>query len=389
MRQATSATCDMSQTKPLNLVQKLAARFAGTAPGPTAQTRRIPVSAYTDAERFDRERQHLFMQQPLILAHASQLGNSGDALVWDWLGVPLITLRDKSGAVATFRNVCRHRGMRLVQDEGQTCLRALVCPYHQWTYGLDGALRNIPRDEVFSDLDTASLGLARVATEVRHGLVWVQAEGEMNLDEHLAGLGDDFDEFQLADHHFCQQSVRTVKANWKFIQDAFLDAYHVTRLHKHTVGPFFPDAVAETDLIGRHTRSAVARNEIEEAVHLPPDQLDLRRHATFSYTVFPGSVLVFQPDYPAVISLFPQAPDRTVFVHSMLTRHPPASDEEQAHFARSFRLIDEGVFGAEDIFVAEGAQRGIASGANDHLIFGGLEEAAISFHDIVEREIEQ
>lgn len=377
----------MTHPKPVTLIQRLAERTAGTAPGPAPCSKQIPVSAYTDRARFEQEKQKLFLQHPLIIGHESQLPEAGAALVWDWLGLPLITLRDQSGRIGTFKNVCRHRGMRLVEDEGQTCLRSMVCPYHQWTYGLDGALRNIPREEMFTDIDPGTLGLAPVATAVRHGLIWVQAQGDMDLDTHLAGLGDDLDEFGMAGYHFCQQSVREVPCNWKFLQDAFLDAYHVTRLHKNTVGPFFPDSLAETDLIGKHTRSAVARNEIEEAVGLPPEQLNLRHHATFSYTVFPGSVLVFQPDYPALISLFPLAPDRTVFVHSMLTQHPPASEQEKDHFHRSFKLIDEGVFAAEDVFVSVGAQQGIQSGANDYLLFGGLEEAAIRFHDLVEQEI--
>ena len=67
-------------------------------------------------------------------------------------------------------------------------------------------------------------------------------------------------------YHFCEQNIRTIDCNWKLVQDAFLDGYHVTRLHKNTVGSFFPDAVAESDQIGDHIRSAVARNEIEEAV---------------------------------------------------------------------------------------------------------------------------
>lgn len=377
----------MTHPRPVTLVQKLAKRVAGDCAGPLPASKRIPVSNYTDTDRFQRERERLFLRQPLILGHVTQLANTGDAIVWDWLGLPLITLKDKSGTIATFKNVCRHRGMRLVQDQGQTCVRSLVCPYHQWTYGLDGALRNIPREEMFSDMDHAAMGLSPVATEVRHGMIWVQAEGDMDLDTHLAGLGEDLDEFCMADYHFCQQSVRLINSNWKLVQDAFLDAYHVTRLHKNTVGQFFPDSLAETDLIGNHTRSAVARNEIEETPGLPEEQLDLRRHATFSYTVFPGSVLVFQPDYPAIISLFPTAPDKTVFVHSMLTERPPASDQERDHFHRSFKLIDEGVFAAEDVFVAVGAQQGILSGANDSLLFGGLEEAAIRFHDIIEREI--
>ena len=209
----------------------------------------------------------------------------------------------------------------------------------------------------------------------------------MDLDSHLAGLGTDLETFNMADLHFCQQHVRTINCNWKLVQDAFLDGYHVTRLHKNTVGPFFPDAVAESDNIGNHIRSAVARNEIADAVGLPQEELDLRHHVTFSYTVFPNAVLIFHPEYTSIISLFPESPDKTVFAHTMLTPQPAASEEQRDHFKRSFELIDQGVFEAEDIFVSVGAQQGMYCGANSDLLFGSLEEAAIRFHEIIEREL--
>ncbi|MEH6635411.1 MAG: aromatic ring-hydroxylating dioxygenase subunit alpha [Halioglobus sp.] len=379
----------MSYRAPVTLVQKLAARTAGEATGPAACAKRIPVTAYTSQQQFERERERLFLRRPLIIGHESQIPEAGDAIVYDWLGPPLITLRDKSGEIGTFMNVCRHRGMRLVQEQGQTCLRSLVCPYHQWTYGLDGKLRNIPRDESFTDLDMDELGLVALPTQVRNGLIWMQADQHavMDLDQHLAGLGTDLDIFQLGDFSFCQQRVRTINCNWKLVQDAFLDGYHVTRLHKNTVGSFFPDAVAESDLLGDHVRSAVARNEISQAVGLPTQALDLRKHATFSYTTFPNAVLIFHPEYTSIISLFPLSPEQTIFAHTMLTPHPPTSDDQQDHFRRSFELIDQGVFQAEDIFVSEGAQLGMRSGANSHLLFGGLEESAIRFHEIIAREL--
>ena len=377
----------MTHSAPVTLVQKLAQRHAGRASGPAPCSKRIAVSVYTDQQRFEEEREKLFLRRPLIIAHESQIPNPGDAIVHDWLGLPLITVRDKSGQVATFKNVCRHRGMRLVQDQGQTCLRSLVCPYHQWTYGLDGALRNIPRDESFVDLDMAELGLAALPTELRSGLIWTQATGEMQLEQHLAGLDSDLAVFDIAEFHFCEQNVRTINCNWKLIQDAFLDGYHVTRLHKNTVGPFFPDALAESDLLGDHVRSTVARNEIEEVIDLPAERIDLRRHCTFSYTTFPNAILIFHPEYTSIISLFPLSPDQTVFAHSMLTPQAPTSEEQRDHFRRSFQLIDQGVFQAEDIFVSEGAQQGMRSGANEALLFGGLEESAVRFHDIIEREL--
>lgn len=201
------------------------------------------------------------------------------------------------------------------------------------------------------------------------------------LDDHLAGLGADLDTFELADFAFFKQSIKPINCNWKLIQDAFLDGYHVVRLHKNTVGPFFPDSLSESDMLGDHIRSAVARNEIYDAVGLPKEQLDLRRHATFSYTLFPNSVLICHPDYTSVITLFPISPDQTVFVHSMLVPDAPSSEKETAHFERSFAMIDEGVFEAEDIFVSVGTQKGLRSGANTHLLFGAFEEPAAVFHD--------
>jgi Rieske 2Fe-2S family protein len=377
------------QAAPVTLVQTLVRRAAGELPGPPGQTIEIPVSAYTCEQRFALERDQLFDKLPLVLGHETQIPEAGDSIVHDWMGLPLITIRDKSGTIGTFMNVCRHRGMRLVQDTGQTCIKSMVCPYHQWTYGLDGGLRNIPLKESFGNIDQSAMGLVKVPTEVRHGLIWVQATpGQtMDLDAHLTGLGADLDAFNFGQLHFCKQQVRDVDCNWKLIQDAFLDGYHVTRLHKNTVGPFFPDSMAESGRIGRHIRSAVARNEIFEAVGLPVAELDTRKHASFSYTIFPNAVLVLHPEYTSIISLFPKGPSKTVFAHTMLTPRLPESDKERDHFYRSFELIDQGVFQAEDIHVSEGAQKGLASGANSSLKFGGFEAAAADFHRILDEAV--
>jgi len=380
----------MTHPEPATLLESLAARAAvNPRTSATRCSRRVPVSHYTDPRRFQQEQERLLLRRPLIIGHSTQLPEPGDALVHDWLGLPLITLRDKAGEIGTFMNVCRHRGMRLVQEEGTTSLRSLVCPYHQWTYDLDGRLRNIPRAESFSDLDPGELGLVALPTSVRHGLIWLQATpgASMDIESHLAGLGNDLEIFGTAGFSFFRQHVRTIDCNWKLIQDAFLDGYHVVRLHRNSVGPFFPDALVESDRIGDHLRSAVARAEIFDAAGLPAEALDLRRHATYSYTVFPNAVLIFHPDYTSIISLFPQSPARTVFAHTMLTPHPPGNDRERDHFLRSFELIDQGVFQAEDIFVCEGAQRGMRSGANSSLLFGGLEEAAARFHEIIDCEL--
>lgn len=376
-------------TPPNHLFGQLIERARGERPGPEPFDYRIPIEVYLDEDRFARERESLFLRRPLALAHSSQLPDAGSAIVHDWLGLPLVTVRDKSGQVGTFMNVCRHRGMRLVKEPGATELRSFVCPYHQWTYGLDGQLRNIPLQETFRDIDPANYNLVSLPTEERHGLVWLQATpGEtMNLDGHLAGLGADLDYFGLGEQHFFRQHERKIACNWKLVQEAFLDGYHVVRLHKNTVGPFFPDCLAASDSLGDHIRSAVARNEVFDAVDLPVDKWDLRYHCSFSYTLFPNTVIIMHPDYTSVLNLYPLSPGETVFNHIMLVPELPDSDKGRDHFNRSFELIDSGVFEAEDIAVCVGAQAGLTSGANREFICGGNETSLQIFHDTVTREL--
>jgi len=301
-----------------------------------------------------------------------------------------VTARDDTGAIGTFLNVCRHRNTRLVAEEGSHRLGAFVCPYHHWSYALDGRLKSIPRENCFLGLDRESLGLVAVPTEVRHGLIWILPDpgAAMDLDAHLAGLDEDFDGFRLREATFFRRSVRRIACNWKLMQDAFLDGYPVVRLHRKTVGKFFPDGLSVSELEGEHVRSAVGRREIFEALELPASQWQLRHHATFSYTVFPNSVFVMHPDYTSHIALYPSGPDETVFVHSMLVLEPVRHEARRAHYDRSFDLIDRGVFAAEDIAVGVSAQKGIRSGANTTLLAGADEAALRLFHEALNAALE-
>ncbi len=385
---------DPSQTH-LTLFARLLDRARAEAAPPEPINYRIPTTAYTSESQYQRELERLFLNRPLALGHESQIPEFGDAIVHDYLGLPLVTVRDKSGSINTFMNVCRHRNMRLVSrptpaDENEKLtLRSFVCPYHQWTYGLDGKLKNVPLEGSFKDLDKGRLNLVALPTEVRHGLIWLQATTtqRIDLDSHLAGIGTDFDAFGIQDARFYRQSVRRIACNWKLIQDAFLDGYHVVRLHKNTVGRFFPDCVAATQEVGTHIRSAVARNAILDALDLPQAAWRLRDHATFSYTIFPNSIFIMHPDYTSHISLYPQSAGETVFVHSMLVPEYPADDKGRSHYDRSFELIDNGVFAAEDIFVSVGAQAGMDSGANNSLLVGAHEVGLRQFHEILRKEL--
>ena len=114
---------------------------------------KIPVIEYTDSDQLRREVDILFRQFPIIVGHVSQLSAPGTFFTHNASGVPMLITRNRNGAVKAFLNVCRHRGARVEQ---QACGKAntFSCPYHSWTYDLDGNLRGLPKDANFGDIDS-------------------------------------------------------------------------------------------------------------------------------------------------------------------------------------------------------------------------------------------
>jgi hypothetical protein len=168
--------------------------------------------------------------------------------------------------------------------------------------------------------------------------------------------------------------------------DAFLESYHVQRLHAATIGKFFADGVTAGDRIGFHQRSAVGRADYLARID-PDDWAGLRSAITFAYQLFPATVIVVSPDYVNVMTLMPQAVDRTLVENFMLIPQPPSNEEEELHWRKSWTLLDEGTFGGEDFRAAALGQQGLASGAVERLTLGTLETGIRHFHDQVEAAI--
>jgi len=326
----------------------------------------LPYGWYTEPEILRREEERILRPAWQYVGHSGQLVQPGYFTTAAGR-TPVVVTRDRKGALRAFVNVCRHRGHVVASGEGSR--ETLQCPYHAWTYGLDGRLRKAPRSEEEPDFPQDELGLVPIAVDTWGPFVFANAGPDPeplahalgSLPAQVAELGLEVDSLV---HHSRWEAE--IAANWKIVSENFLECYHCQVAH-----PAFselvdtsPEAyVLSTD--GRLSTQHGPLRTVTPADELPRAQFHFL-WPNLGINIFPG-----RPNI-SIGPIVPLAPDRTYrFLDYFF------GPEVEAAWIDDLLAFDEQV-GREDRTLVEGVQRGVASGHVDHGVLMSHSEQLIA-----------
>ena len=211
--------------------------------------RGLPPWTYTHPELTRLEHERVLLPSWQIVCHVNDVASPGDYLTFDLGPESIVVLRDRSGSVRAFHNVCRHRAARLLDGSG-SCQGAITCRYHGWTYSLEGALRGLPVRDSFPSLDRGEYGLLPVRMEIFASFVFVSLAGDQPSVASLWGdMAGDFLPYNFAD----MQPLAPIyyedwDVDWKVAMDNYLESYHVPIGHPGLARMFTPDYDDQTNL---------------------------------------------------------------------------------------------------------------------------------------------
>ena len=349
-----------------------------------------PISRYSSAERFARERAAIFRRKPVVAARSSEIANPRDFLARDVMDLPVLLARDDDGRAHAFLNVCRHRGAKL-EREARGCKSVFTCPYHGWSWTNRGDLRAVPQEaQGFPDLPRAERGLRRLPVAEAHGFIWIIANpeeaGPLDIADWLGPLASDLDWLGVADHRIAVEETIEISANWKVLVEGGIEAYHFRVAHKNTIAPYFPDNLSTYRMFGPHMRSVLPRATMPDLRETPEAEWSIRRDANILYTFMPTTQLLVQQDHIVWISSEPVAEDMTrMRLATLVPASSPDDDQTRAYWAKNHAITMATL--REDFELAEEIQAGFASRGNPSHLFGRFEGALNRFNLLVEEMI--
>ncbi|HEY7338182.1 MAG TPA: aromatic ring-hydroxylating dioxygenase subunit alpha [Bryobacteraceae bacterium] len=331
----------------------------------------LPARYYTDPELFQRELESFYGQSWVCAGRADTIPNAGDYFVREVAGENVIVLRDGPGAVRAFYNVCRHRGTRLCSDPEGNLGSRIKCPYHAWTYGLDGRLLGAPHMdgagcEAFKREDYP-LHSVRAAIWDGHIFIHLGTDPEP-LENQLTDLPRKFAAWRMEELRLYRRIVYDLNANWKLFIMNYSECLHCPSVH--------PELNRLTDYLGavndppapgyiggamdfRNGAETMSFDGKKRRDFLPGLDDNERRKVCY-YAIYPNLLLSLNPDYMMIHTLWPQAVDRTKILCEFYF-HPAEMAKPDFHADDAIEFWDR--INRQDWRIVEMSQAGIRSRA--------------------------
>jgi phenylpropionate dioxygenase-like ring-hydroxylating dioxygenase large terminal subunit len=326
-------------------------------------TRTLPWSWYSDPTVLTLERERIFRNAWQYAGHAGEVAEPGSFTTTRVGDLPVVLVRDEEDVLRAFLNVCRHRGSLVCEGSGRRA--TLQCPYHAWTYGLDGRLITAPRANREGGLDTEDLGLVALALDTWGPFVFVNPNADAeplhdlleDLPERIAAAGVDVDALR-----FVQRSESDLAANWKICAENFLECYHCSVAHPgfSAVVDVSPDSYGLETSNRRMSQTGAPRPEPRPGYEGGYDLGGEVERGQF-HLLFPGTVVNVMPGRPniSIGPITPAGPERT---HRFLD-YFVAPDAPQEWVDEMLAFDSE--VGAEDTKLVERVHEGLRSGLID------------------------
>ncbi len=357
------------------------------APDPTRDDQSsLPAWTYQDADFLRAEEDQVFRASWQIVCHLSDIPTAGAYHTFEMFGETIVVVRDADLRPHAFYNVCRHRAARLLDGDTGQCGSRIVCPYHAWTYGLDGRLLGMPGRQAFAHVDLAAHGLTPVELEVYRGFVFVRmAGGGPGVGEMMAPYDAELAHYRLEELvPLGRVTLRERAVNWKNVGDNYSDAMHIRVAHPGLTRLFGRGYGVESRpwvdkmwgmLLDEPSHSLSERlyqRYLPEVDHLPPE----RRRLWSYYKLWPNIAFDVYPDQVDFMQSIPISPTRTI-IREIAYVIPDSRREMRAVRYLNWRI--NRTVSLEDKALIERVQHGMASRSYTVGPLGDGEVSLLSF----------
>ncbi|MFZ7090617.1 aromatic ring-hydroxylating oxygenase subunit alpha [Primorskyibacter sp. 2E233] len=363
---------------------------------PVDRANGLPNAHYIDESVYAEERQALIFTQWAGLAVAADVPEVGDAKPIQFMDMPLLLVRGKDDTVRVFQNICRHRGMILV-EEARKIEGAIRCPYHSWCYGTDGRLVSTPHvggpgQNTHASIDRDTLGLVEVRSHIWRDVVWINVSGDAPaFEDAMAPAMQRWAEFEKPLYHGGSDSVLTleVNTNWKLAVENYCESYHLPWVHPglNSYSRLEDHYNIEEPGAFSGQGTMVYRQITNENDQSFPDFDGLSEKwdtAAEYLSIYPNVLLGAHRDHAFAIILVPEGLDRTVENIHLYYAQPHTDSGLRQRNAQLWKTVFE-----EDIFVVEGMQKGRhASGFDGGRFSPAMDGPTHCFHEWVAGKVD-